>query len=470
MVAYNISLATLRLLALGLLIQEKISTQFHLFYLWENPEKIPCQQQRPALKTRPHLHPYTMKSSPKCFLFLDRSAVVAALFVICVPILLNAVDENPPPANHSTPVRPQKELHINYNRSTLDAQRPAAFGDIVAEYTFPASSLMMSPTEALIYATIPSQNSIAIIDTNTLAVEGTVFVGSGPANLAFSPAGSKAYIANSTSDFVVVFDTQTRTVENSFLLPEQPQDVVFGSLNRLWVLGETQIFQIDATTGASTGPSIDGFVVYSGALEISADRNTLYYADYGLSPSTMYKYDVSTITPILLLQTPFGTAGSNGQDLALSHNGNFICYATGSGQNNYEIAKFRTSDFAMLGSFNTGPYPRVVTFSPDDQVVYVVHTDGEIDVFDANTFLSLGTMFASGEGSELTVDSTGRYLFAGYLDPFWGFAGTRVFDTGRSAGPTPTPSPTPTATPTPTPCTGRCAPTPRPRPTPAPRP
>ena len=110
---------------------------------------------------------------------------------------------------------------------------PAAFGDIVAQYSFPASSFVMSPTEPLMYATIPSQNSVAIINTNTLVVEDTVFVGSGPVNLAFSPDGSKAYIANSTSSFVAVFDTQSRTVIDSFLLPEQPQDVVFGSLNRL---------------------------------------------------------------------------------------------------------------------------------------------------------------------------------------------------------------------------------------------
>ena len=169
----------------------------------------------------------------------------------------------------------------------------AAFGDILAQYTFPASSLVMSPTEEVMYATIPSQNSIAIINANTLVVETTVFVGSGPANVAFSPDGLRAYIANSSSNFVAVFDTQSRMVVDSFLLSEQPQDVVFGSLNRLWVLGQTQIFQIDATTGASTGPSI-GFVVYLGALEISPDRNTLYYADYELSPATMYKYDVST--------------------------------------------------------------------------------------------------------------------------------------------------------------------------------
>jgi len=108
----------------------------------------------------------------------------------------------------------------------------AALGDVVAEYNFPASSFAMSPTQPIMYATIPSQNSVAIINTNTLAAS-TVFVGSSPTNIALSPHGLKAYIANSTTNFVVVFDTQTRTVVNSFLLPEHPQDVVFGNQNRL---------------------------------------------------------------------------------------------------------------------------------------------------------------------------------------------------------------------------------------------
>lgn len=346
----------------------------------------------------------------------------------------------------------------------------AAFGDIVAQYGFPASSFVMSPTEPLMYATIPSQNSVAIINTNTLAVEDTVFVGSGPVNLAFSADGSKAYIANSTSNFVAVFDTQSRTVIDSFLLPEQPQDVVFGSLNRLWVLGGTQIFQIDATTGASTGPSISNPpYIYSGALEISPARNTLYYADYGLCGATMYKMDVSGTNPVVVLQTDFGGAGCNGEDLSLSHNSNFICFATGAGQNNYDIAKFRTSDFASLGSFYTGPYPQAVAFSPDDLVVYAsVHTLPGIIAFDANTFLSLGTISGPDVASKLAADSTGRYLFAGYNVYYSDFIGTIVFDTGRTA-PTPTPTPSPSATPTPTPTSTPRA-TPRPRPIPRERP
>jgi YVTN family beta-propeller protein len=310
----------------------------------------------------------------------------------------------------------------------------AAFGDILAQYTFPASSLVMLPGQPLMYATIPSQNSVAIINTNTLVVVDTVFVGSGPTNLAFSPDGSKAYIANNTSNFVAVFDTQSRTVINSFLLPEHPQDVVFGNSNRLWVLGDNSIFQIDATTGNSTGPSITNSI-FGGSLEISPDRNTLYYADLGLDPGSMYKYDVTGITPVLLLQTPFGMVGSNGQDLTLSHSGSFICYTTGSGNTNYDIAKFRTSDFAELGSFYTGPYPRALAFSPDDLLVYAsVNTASGIKAFDANTFLLLGTITGPDVASKLTVDSTGGKLFAGYNN-YHQFLGTIVFDIGRTAHP-----------------------------------
>jgi YVTN family beta-propeller protein len=310
---------------------------------------------------------------------------------------------------------------------------PPAFGHLTAQYSFRSNALVMNPTQPYMYAAVPSHNSVAIINTNTLAVESIPLVGSGPTNLGFSPDGSKAYITNGTSNFVAVFDTQTRTVINSFLIPEYPQDVVLGTQNRLFVLGTNNIFQIDATTGASTGPNIEPTYVFSGALEISPDGNSLYYCDYGLTPARMYKFDVSTPNPVLVWQTPFATVGSNGEDLSLSHDGTFISYATGSGQNNYKIAKFRTSDQATLGLFDTGPYPTAIAFSPDDLVAYAsVDTAHGTKIFDTNTFVSAGTISDPEVAVRLAVDSTGRYLFAGYGGYYSSFSGTRVFDTGRA--------------------------------------
>ena len=174
-------------------------------------------------------------------------------------------------------------------------------------------------------------------------------------------------------------------------------------------------------------------MVYGGALEISPDRNALYYADYGLSPSSMYRFNVATTTASLVWESPHGPHGSNGQDLTLSHDGTFLSYATGSGQGNYAIAKFRASDMAVLGTFNTGAYPQEIAFSPDDQVAYAVHEPGKIDLFSTKTFLPLGNFASGGEVTELEVDASGKYLFASYAAPYGsGFQGIRIIDTGRA--------------------------------------
>ena len=74
----------------------------------------------------------------------------------------------------------------------------------------------------------------------------------------------------------------------------------------------------------------------------------------------------------------------------------------------YLIAKYRTSDFAALGSFDTGPYPRALAFNPDDSLVYAYADLGGIQVFDANTFVSRGTMTSSDVIAGLEVNSTGK--------------------------------------------------------------
>ena len=115
---------------------------------------------------------------------------------------------------------------------------------------------------------------------------------------------------------------------------------------------------------------------------------------------------MSGTIPMHLLEI---STGFNGEDLTLSHNGAFISHVCGGGNNDYDIAKYRTSDFAALGSFTTGPYPSAVTYSPDDLVAYAsVDTLPGIKVFNANTFLLMGTISGPDVASKLAVDSTGR--------------------------------------------------------------
>lgn len=113
----------------------------------------------------------------------------------------------------------------------------------------------------------------------------------------------------------------------------------------------------------------------------------------------------------------------------------FISYPCGAGQIGYSIAKYGTSDMSILGTFNTGAYPREIAFSPDDAVAYTVHTDRLVDVWDTSTFQSLGDFPTSGSNvsriSELMVDRSGKHLFAAYSDSYYGNYELRVYDTGR---------------------------------------
>jgi YVTN family beta-propeller protein len=312
------------------------------------------------------------------------------------------------------------------------------FGTLEKTYpTLGVNKFVLDPTKPYIYATVWSQNSIAIINTNTLALENMVFIGSGPAGLAISSDGNRLYVANASSNFIGVLDTNTRTTLPSIQVPESPRDVEVGADGRLYVLGNNSLMQINPATGATMGTNIGpSFMVYSGELAISPNKDRLYYADYGLSPASLYQFDVTANPPVELWESPHGgTSGSNGQDLDISHDGSFISYPCGAGQIGYSIAKYRTSDMAILGTFNTGAYPREIAFSPDDAVAYTVHTAGLIDVWDTKTFLSLGTIHTTGTNvsdiSELLVDRTGKHLFAAYSDSYYGNYELRVYDTGR---------------------------------------
>lgn len=295
------------------------------------------------------------------------------------------------------------------------------------------AALVQDPNQPIIYATVPSLNSVAVIDSNTLAVKTTIGIGSNPRGLTLSPDGSRLYVANSGSNFVGVIDTATRQALAPIAIPAgSPQGVQYGTNGRLWVLSGGGIQQIDPTTGASTGPNAtnaDGqfpLLIYGGDIRVSSDRKTLYYGGYGTSPSYLYKYDVSGTTPS---QVWAMSPGSNGEDVELSHNGNTIVHVDGGGNGSgYGIIPYRTSDQLAAGTMNVGAYPRSFAYSPDDKVGYAgaAFQTPNIQIYDLTTFLKTGTITAAADPSGLFVDDSGRYLFASEPNA------TQVFATGRS--------------------------------------
>ncbi len=298
-------------------------------------------------------------------------------------------------------------------------------GALVKTFAFGAAQFELDPTHHRLYATVPSTNSVAIIDTQSLTLLNTVFVGSNPFGLGLSDDGARLYVGNrgSTVNSIAVLDTGTMIIVNNFGLPVTPVDIAVGKDNIVYASPSGAatshgIMVTNGLTGQSYNEIAPRHTYTGGLLEISPDRLSLFEQELGSSPSDVFKFNLTGTAGSLAFNME---TGSNGEDLAVSHNGQFFAAPNGAP---YNIKLFRTSDGAVLGTLNVGPYPQEVAFSPDDLYAYADHTSGIIDVYRTDTFLSAGPISISGESSELIVDETGAYLFTTVGSE------TRVYATG----------------------------------------
>src|SRR5438477_9556181 len=220
----------------------------------------------------------------------------------------------------------------------------ATTGTVDAIYNFSANHFLVDPYRPYVYAS--SGNSLKVINSSTLAVEASIPLPAASYGIAMSPDGNTMYIAGGLSQSIFVLDTHTWNSLPSLSVGYSAWDLAFGLDNRLFLLG-SRLSQIDAATGASAGPDAQVYT-YSGALQITPDRRTAFYATFGVSPGGLYKLDVASTNLALLWQSGSDT-GLNGEQLALSHNGCMVAYVCGYGYHGYQIPVFRTSDMSLLG-------------------------------------------------------------------------------------------------------------------------
>ncbi len=302
--------------------------------------------------------------------------------------------------------------------------RAATIGTLEATYDFHSNGLLADPDRPYMYATTGSQ--LDVINTNTLAIAATLSLPGTANGMAISSDDNTLYIGGSNGVYVV--NAQTDSLLSTLNLGYSVSQVAVGLNNRLYVLSGSQIAQIDARSGASTGASVP-VNVYSGGIQISPDGTTLYYATYGLSPGSLYKINVSTTTPSVVW-TNSSDIGENGRDLVLSHNGSMLAYACGYGDGGYDIPNFQTSNMSLLGTFNTGPYPEALAYSPDDSLAYALAQTSWLFVFNTKNYQILG-QFGVGDSLMMATDQSGRDLFVANSEVYPGEStNTSVYFTG----------------------------------------
>ena len=315
-------------------------------------------------------------------------------------------------------------------------------GRLVKTFNLKAGRLLADPVRQRLYATLPRDNALAVINTDTLKVVAKFFIGSNPAGLAISPDNARLYVANSGSTVtgIGVVDMNLLQTLPSLPTPESISAVAVGLDGRLYAAtagGYTsKVYQLDDTTGAVQAVLVNSSYE-GGYLQISPDRKTLFSGAAG--GRALKSFDVSTFTPSL--KQEISRAGDNGQDLTISHDGQFLCYPCGAGNDpgtftTYQTTLFSAADIrGYFGVFDTGAYPQKVAFSLDDSLLYESgNSTGDIQVFDTRTFtlvtsFSLLSQLGSSPGyladvtSMATTSETTGYLF--------------VASTGGSAGSAP---------------------------------
>ncbi len=257
----------------------------------------------------------------------------------------------------------------------------AQSGILLKTFKIKPGKLLLDPGRPRLYATLPQDNGIAVINTDTNILIETIPTGQSPVAMAISPDGTRLYVANAntTAQAVTVVDLNALTILTNLPAPFNAAAVAAGAGNRLYVLSANAapnstaigLAQIDATTGElQTTFGTDITQSPTGYLQISPDLTTLYCGSSG-DTSTLTKFDVSTATPGGEQAFPFSAVGGGGNKLLLSHDGQFLVFSGSTDINNDENKTFlySTATFgAYDGVFNIDAYPGPAAFSQDDSV------------------------------------------------------------------------------------------------------
>lgn len=296
--------------------------------------------------------------------------------------------------------------------------------------------MVVDPVRPRLFATDIQNNEIIELNTGNLTRGLSAELPHRPTGLTLSQDGSRLFISaydeGDDEGVIVILDANSLDEIDVLDVDGLPQDVEIGADGRLIVLTDSQLIQLDPVTADLLAGSLS--VSHSrGELAISPQRDRLYVASLRAPTASLTQVDLTEDPPSVRWQSPIGVlTGSNGQDLAISHDGQHVSYAAGNGQSGFQIARYDTevadgtSPMSIAGYYLTGAFPREVTYSPDDAVVYTASRLGHIGRFDVDTFELIGEWDVEGNVRELNVDSTGELLYAAFDDAL------RIYSSGRS--------------------------------------
>jgi DNA-binding beta-propeller fold protein YncE len=232
-----------------------------------------------------------------------------------------------------------------------------------------------------------STNQVRILQVTTNTVVQAYGVSAAPVDLALDGANNLLYATLAASTNLARIDLQTDTV-TYVALPYPAYSVTVGNAGRVFASLLDNDIALADPVAIIDGPA--GTVLAVQALDcpllLAYDRpgEQLIAGDPGSSPSSLVRYSYDPATNLLTFVEERWDAGSNGQDIDVSPDGNRIAFACGAGNGSplYTIFDFDSSNLTLSsGSWSTGAYPRSARFSADGSRI-VASNGNDLQVFD----------------------------------------------------------------------------------------
>src|SRR4029450_10479152 len=281
---------------------------------------------------------------------------------------------------------------------------PALRTCVLLAITMPLAWLAEAAAAPKAYVGLFKDNAIAVLDTGTNRVQGTIPVPQGPHGIVITPDGRKVYGSSHGASTVSVIDTQTDKIVRSIEVGTNPHGLAITPDGRqilVGAFGTNQVLLIDTSTDQivrrlpvpmphNSALSPDGHMAYVGSQQQGATAVVILDLIQGKQVGT-----------IPLEKTPRG--------LTLSPDAKQL-YVTVAGADAVQVVDLTSR--RVVGQIPTGASPHHVMMLPNGTVGLVVSQGpGTLEFFDPTRHTVSQTVHVGTNPHWLAVSTDGRIAY-----------------------------------------------------------
>jgi DNA-binding beta-propeller fold protein YncE len=282
------------------------------------------------------------------------------------------------------------------------------------------SAIVPGKTPEVVYALDQDNDLLYTINTATQQISSAVELpDAGPVAMDLSAADDKLYIVSASSSEITVYDVPTQSVSQlPFSVSGTGRDIAVAPLlRRLYVLSPNGYSSDLSIVHMDTGQILHETAIGGSSIVVDEATQTVFTANSGISPATIYKYSVAddSLAPIQQV-----TAGSNGREINISPDGAHVVLPSGGGNGaGYTIFDYDASNLDnVFGEWDVGTYPKLAEFSPDGSILYGTNGsayDQSLYVMDARSYQQIRKLaFPNADGYAVMSPNSDGSVVVGY--------------------------------------------------------